>query len=578
MFTDEFRSSIGGERPPKQDFAQLLDEIVVSARGKRTLAEAATSILTLDGRIPAADAAASLSPAEARFIADCGAMPILAASAHPPGTDRSAVLLGISPTGRLRFAGDSLPCRTLRPVATLLVEPGQSRALLQDATPEKAAASAGWECVLPADDPGRLLSILDVVEYAIDHIDPVILYVEEEIFTNFDEYNNLLGRAAVKKPGYILTDLRSRPFAEWTSAERILVASVYLLATARMRVEEFNAQQINLALVEASLRARHETLCRLAGRPVEPVALADLPAAIAALRAAIRPEVFAYRLVNGLTFNKHEHFMRRDAVDLSVAAIPAALSEGLERAFGVASADHATIDSYFGALIAVALAADPVADETELTAYETLLEAIVRSAIAETGSQIGMTRGLRDFHHWAELFRDARFADICNMPPTDYYCAVFAAPDAEATLRHQGALNKIVTAIAQRMTFNSWHYTPGHVPIEAVPEGRHFYVPPRMSDLAVWSDKHHQGHVLASVRYSIRSPAGLVVNGVKQHGLCDLRMMRRDGAPYEIADLLTARRHTAYLRAALQASIDADPRLRPRQIVRAFNKTWYKNV
>lgn len=576
MYLNRDENALRNDKLRSRGFNGLIENVVAVAQTQKTLLEAARIVLTLDGRISDDDAELALTETERHLLTQNGHRKI-----HPvPGTasddDRSDVYIGISPTGRLGFMSGGHDHEKLTAFGRLAIDDSHSCAEQNAKSSFERSAvllrelSSGW-------DQEKLHKMLDRVEFAIDHIDPVVLYVESDMFTNFDSSNNLLGRAAVKSPGYLLTDLRGKALSNWTLAEKMLVASIDILAQANIRVEEFNGQQINLELVGKLLLDRHLVLCELTGVVPSEVALFERPKAIVKMRDAVRSSHFAYRLVNGLSFNKHQHLMRRDAVDLSVKAIPESITNMIVSACGVMVGGSDTIDSYFSRVVEKIFFASGPSGEG-LTFYEELLKIITSSAIRETGSDIGMTRGLRDFRGWARLFREKRYAELCGMPPTNYYCAVFASPDTEQYLRSEDMYNKVLAAIAGRMTFNSWHYTPGHVPKSEIPVDRHYYVPPKMSDLAVWSDQHHQGHVLAQVRYSIRSPGGLIVNGIKQHGTFDLRLMRRDGSAFEIADLLTARRHTACLRAVIQAALDFAGGDENAQTVRAFTKEWYKNA
>jgi long-chain acyl-CoA synthetase len=137
-------------------------------------------------------------------------------------------------------------------------------------------------------------------------------------------------------------------------------------------------------------------------------------------------------------------------------------------------------------------------------------------------------------------------------------------------------LVKILYACSGRMQFNSWHYMPGHCPREAVPADRHFYMPPRMPDLAEWSDQHHAGHSMAEVRYSIRSPAPIEIDGRSYPGMVDLRLYRQRGLPYTDAEFLCALRHTECLRAAFQAFTDHVVRTASGVTIDAFDKDWFK--
>ena len=97
-----------------------------------------------------------------------------------------------------------------------------------------------------------------------------------------------------------------------------------------------------------------------------------------------------------------------------------------------------------------------------------------------------------------------------------------------------------LNAISARMRFNSWHYAPSYFDVANVPEGRGWFTAPRMADIADDSDQHHNGHMHALVRYSIRSPLPIRIDHDVLPGFIDLRLMRQSGEPYREAELMTA--------------------------------------
>lgn len=569
VYSFESESNVG--------FDGLMHEAVLKAQRASSVQQAADIVLTLVGRVARDDAIKMLTAVDRELLENNGSKAIFPHIAGFGALESLSTYMGVTPYGRMRlFQGKACPKHTIA-FAKTQIEPSQYQAYEEKRHQYLAGQDRLARDFFAQAFAQDMRAVIDRVEFAVDHIDPVVIYVNEETFTNFDQYNNLLGRNAVKIPGYLITDLRGKSVDEWSLDERVLISSIHMLATAGVRIEEFNGQQMNLGIVEGVLRTRYADLCALAAEPEQATCLFELPEKIVALRLKVRPDHFAYRLVNGLTFNKHEHYMRRSEVDISVGSMPLRISEQIKSKYDLAPKDFARVDDYFKAVIACLPKNENVCSEN-LTKYEDLLRLIVCSAMEETASDIGMTRGLRDFTQWSEFFLTHRYAELCSMPPTEYYCAVFATAETENLLRGHGSYNKILTAIAGRMTFNSWHYTPGHCPPDQVPADRHFYIPPKMSDLAVWSDKHHQGHVLAQVRYSVRSPGGLQVNGVRQYGTFDLRLMRREGQPYELRELKIARVHTAYLRAVVQAALDASANGGHRHVVQAFTKDWYRSL
>jgi hypothetical protein len=189
-----------------------------------------------------------------------------------------------------------------------------------------------------------------------------------------------------------------------------------------------------------------------------------------------------------------------------------------------------------------------------------------------------MTRGLRNLQMFSDALAQARYADICAWPSTDYFCGVFpSALLLERLAATPDTLVKILYACSGRMQFNSWHYMPGHCPRDAVPADRHFYAPPRMPDIAVWSDQHHPGHVHAGVRHSIRSPAPITLDGVGYPGMIDLRLFRQRGPEYTERELGITLAYTEVLRAFSQAMADYTARTGTALCIGAFGKEWFQS-
>lgn len=569
----EVRSDHDGQHADNTSYSTILHNLISAARNKHSLSEAVSVLITLGGRIDGEDAIYCVNERDSRFIEQFGSREVFIYSDRDNEINCSYPTLVVSELSKVAIQLPNEIFSDFHQVVKIRIDARD----VADFISSIDDVDVIFENVFESRGSNDILDVLDKVEHHIDHIDPVVLHVGQQTFTNFDRFNNLLARPAVKRSGFTLTDLRNRDFKDWSYNEKMIVSCIYILATAKCRIEEFNGQQLNIVRVEAHLRSKYEQLCDEVGLEVEALDLLDLANSIVDLRNRVRSRKFVYRTVNGLTFNKHEHFLDRAGIDLSIGAMPEQLAAAIEVRFGLHRRDHLSIDNFFGAATTAALNQNSQATQT-LTPLEQLFELIVYSAIAETRAHIGMTRGVRDLHRWSALFANHSYVELCDLSPADYYCAVFADQQTEMHLRSANQLSKVFTAIAQRMTFNSWHYTPGHVPIDSVPNDRHFYVPPRMSDLTVWSDSRHQGHILAKVRHCIRSPGGLMVNGTKQHGLFDIRLMRSDGDPFELDDLICARRHTAYLRAVLQAVLDSpQPSANP-AIVQSFTKKYYKNA
>ena len=126
------------------------------------------------------------------------------------------------------------------------------------------------------------------------------------------------------------------------------------------------------------------------------------------------------------------------------------------------------------------------------------------------------------------------------------------------------------------MEYNSWHYTPGHFSKSRVPSDRHFYLPPGMPDFARWSNQHHSGHVLSNVMYSIRSPGSLTCKGRVLPGVFDLRLMRQEGEPYGVRELVGAIAFTRLMGLFHQALYDYVEARECAFRFQSFTKAWFQ--
>jgi len=430
---------------------------------------------------------------------------------------------------------------------------------------------------LSADEYKNMLS---VVKHGIDHIDPILIYTHRSVFTTFAGFNNLLGKNSKPRYGMLLDDLMAGNDRKLNSDEMEFLYCFYVLKQGGFRGEEFCGLQLTCKTLRNYLSSKISTLSALdceSNVALTSSDLIEMAKVCKQLKDKISKDYFVYRKINGLCFYKNERYNLRSVLDFSTNGLPVALTGYIEDTYGVSSGGYVTIDDYFTEVVKRAAENYDVGQEVGLNSIEILLKFVVQSAIEELDSGIGMTRGFRDLlklHNGIEMGAEE---EICGYPSTDYFCAVFLSVDVkELFLKTPGLCSRVATAIAGRMTFNSWHYMPGQF-AEANSDGiRHFYVPPRMTDSAAWSDQHHPGHVLAQVRYAIRSPASLMIAGKKRYGIIDLRLMRQTGLPYSDGEIMRAKEYSSYLKSIYQAVINYSVQNNRALTVDAFDgKEWY---
>lgn len=550
-------------------FRALLDELAEAARGGEPLQDTAARVLTLGGRQPFDEGALGLTHWQREALAVAGSLPLETSRAE--AGEGETWLVGVHDHGRI-VLGTRAPATPHRIFGTVLVD-AETAAEVHRRTAARHAAEAQLdrqvEAWLASIDEEEARRVLAEVRFAIDHVDPVLLYVRDSTFTNLSNGNNLLHPQKHDPRQYVFDGMAAIPHAEWGADEGTLVACFHWALRAGGRGEEFNGRQLTPATLAAELRARIAATSALLGEPApDSASIAELASIARGMRDRVQRTHFASRRINGLTFRKAVEWHPREGAKPRLEDVPRALVEAAN-ARGIDARACSSVDELLAAWTNAAI------DERGEEGLYAVLETITSSAIEELRSDIGMTRGIRDLGIWQRAMEENDVAAASAWPTSEYYCAVF--PSAATFARFESdrpTLLRILNAISRRMEYNSWHYTPGHFDPATVPAGRHFFFPPRMSDITVWGDMHHPGHVLARVRFSIRAPAPIVHAGRTFYGMTDLRLMRMGGAPYTPAEMLRARTYAAYLRGALQA-VAARTAAGERVVVRAFRAEWF---
>lgn len=550
-------------------FRALLDELAAATRDGESLHDTVARVLTLGGRQPFDEGALALTHWQREALAVGGSLPLDASQGRAPRGE--TWLVGVHDHGRVVF-GTATPATPHRVFGTVHVDAGTAAEVRRRAA-ERHAAEADLdrqvETWLAAIDESEARRALAAVRFAIDHVDPVLLYVRDSTFTNLSNGNNLLHPQKNDPRQYAFDAMAAAPHAEWGEDERTLVACFHWALQAGGRGEELNGRQLTPAALAAELRARIASTSALLGEEArDSGSIAELASIARGLRERVQRTHFAWRRINGLTFRKTIDWFPRQGAKPRMENVPRALADAAA-ARGVDASAFGNVDEFIGAWTDAA-----IGEDAEPGLYA-ILEIITRSAIEELRSDIGMTRGIRNLGAWQRAMEANDVETASAWPTSEYYCAVF--PSAATFARFEDdrpTLLRILNAISRRMEYNSWHYMPGHFDPAVTPPGRHFFFPPRMSDITVWGDMHHPGHVLARVRYSIRAPAPIVHGGRKFYGMTDLRLMRMSGAPYTVEEMIRARTYAAYLRAALQAAaarVAAGEGL----VISAFRAEWF---
>lgn len=553
-------------------FAQVIAATKTAVRNATTLREASLILASLGGYQDPAAVFASLTPVQVRAIEITGDSCFTPLDSDHEQTD--VWYLGLWSYGRIYLSHAISDDERCELVGYVHVPSATSALLLEQQEDEDARRLPLLEEMACAYETLGAHHILESARFMLDHIEPSMFFIGDHVHSNFGPVNDLLPRDGAELPGYLFNDLRTRPFAEWTERQKTIVFGLYLIRRSGFRCEEFSGRQLTLPELDGWLEDKRNTYCALVQAEGSAVDLLGRADELFAAKQATKRTHFTYRIVNGMNFNKREALGRRSDICLAVARLPRAYTRFVASEFKVHAERHLSIDTYARSTIDSLLL--DVRNDGFDAAFERLLGCLVKSATEELNSDIGMSRSPRDLFAWASALAAQDYAQICAWASTEYFTAVYASSEyegrAEVTAKD---LYASLYSIAGRMTYNSWHYAPGQCPVEAIPDGRHFFFPPRMSDIGVASNQHHGGHVLAKINHSIRSPAGLLINGVKHYGLVDLRFVRCSGAPYEYSDLVRSRELTALARAVYQALLNRSVQDKRSYRVEAYTKEWY---
>jgi hypothetical protein len=384
-----------------------------------------------------------------------------------------------------------------------------------------------------------------------EHMAPLIYYVGDRCISNF--YN--VGKSGFAPEMTLADALRHvvdrRDCADIEPLTAIYCLHLLLRSGSYTRLEEQNASQLSRpALMEFfdAKAAYYEDRCGCAvDKTFVAASLPKKASLLASMRETIAARKRFVRLINGTNLRKREAVLDLSppAADTRIApTMPSANVLAILRCClpPDASVEELFAPEGFGRLLGTSLL--PQAHISSFgSLIEYLLDRVVAEAVQSTHSDIGMTRSARDYRRFAYAVGHRQAVEASGWSQAEYFCHV--APSAALRKSVAGkTLFMTLNAISARMRFNSWHYAPSYFDPADIPAGRGWFTAPRMADIADDSDQHHTGHIHAIVRYSIRSPLPLSLNGDVLPGFIDLRLMRQSGKPYEERELITAIAYT----------------------------------
>lgn len=555
-------------------FAEILSGTVAKARAGSDAAEVVRIALTLDGRLPEDVGLRAITSADLGVIELVRHSPVgLAPDADADLGDR----LFLTRTGRLTVRLDGVPAP---PDADLLgtlqwgqEKPDDFRTRWQHTQAETENALRALHRELALEPVDRIHERIRRIEFAIVHMAPVQIYVNDRVYSNLGKSSNLPGKSlSVDNEESLLNIWRRTPVAEWTPEDACFVAclNALLLSGPPVRAEEFNGAQLDPTTLEQFL------LERIVGYGARPPAdrsassllnLEERAVTCAQLRErALAGGLVPHRVVSGLNLHKREHLMTAPALLLDA---PAPMTVELTDLLGIDVAPGTRIDSLAPAFTDLAgRLVDAPAPQAFSTAFEAVIHQLLMAAAEAFDADVAMSRGPQRF----DPLRAEPGTDPLGLRTGDFYCCVAprqAFVDWFGTDR-QGLI-RALSSYSARMRFNTWHYLPhGLSIVERNPGRDDWFFAPTMADVTDWSDQHHTGHVVFGVRYAIRVPFGIEFDGRPLLGLYDFRLMRVSAPPFTVAQLRQAIASAMILRQLYQAMAPYEP------VVIDFGKPWYE--
>jgi hypothetical protein len=531
-----------------------IEKLIADAAGRIDADTAAALLhrgLTLDGRIEWDAALTAMSAAE-RYACDR-----IVARQHSPSLRTGTLSLAFRPHGRLYL----LPREEFEAQAEALtqlchVELDEDemrtyhvlRRSAQQALERERAEICADLSVEGFD------SVCSELAFVAEHMAPLIYYVGERCISNF--YN--VGKSGYA-PEMTLADALQHVAERCEHADIEPLTAIHCLhlvlrSGSYTRLEELNASQLSRRAVLDFFDAKavyYEECCDCAAEKHFGIAsLREKASLLARMREIIATRKRFIRLINGTSLRKREAVLPLAPPSAHAAAIPIIPSDNVFAVLRRCLPRGSSVEGLFDPKQFERLLGADLVPQEQISSFDScleyLLDRVVAEAVRSTNSDIGMTRSARDYRRFAKAVRGRQTSEASGWSQAEYFCHVVPSAALRKSFSPK-ALFMALNAISARMRFNSWHYAPSYFDVAEIPAGRGWFTAPRMADIADDSDHHHIGHIHAVVRYSIRSPLPLRMNGEVLPGFIDLRLMRQSGEPYGQPDLITAIAYTEVL-------------------------------
>lgn len=392
------------------------------------------------------------------------------------------------------------------------------------------------------------------IGYYLNHMAPVIYYVGDHVYSNFDYLNNLTSNRINFKKNNLFEYWDSEDYRSWDKEDLIFICFLdYLLESGiQTRCEEFNAKQISLKILEKYFDIKHDEYLS------EGIVISDYnyESSLESKAQSLKKE-FAlacdgrtvYRYINGLSLQKEERYLDDESLRAELPEY-SSINQMLKNSFN--------LDFYFEYEYENSLMKYYSANGKDCeSAFLSLLKAILKCVSNDTKSDLAFSRFFCDIGLLIRLTKEQKYQEICDLNPRHYYCYVLPGDNMVRKMPSVITAN-VAMAATTRMLYNGWHYMPANfLSSQSVDNSkREYYFSAVLPDVAKLDKYHHVGHVKSEVNNTIRIPGELWINGREFKSLMDLRLMRQGDEEYTISDLKKALKAFKYVQIAEQKLID----------------------
>lgn len=579
-------------RLQRNGIKNLLDTLVGSLDIKTLPArDVLVTLLTFGGRLPLSLALDGLTTRERAAILYILAQPDARLSGQPGGTS-TVYSVAYDRMGRVRLhhvsRSEDVPEFEEFRIGDLEIPSDVEEAIMEEVARERALEDlyhAGLLAELTqAEAEGRLSEILRSVRDWVSHVEAVHFYVDGETFAHSETLRNLVGR-----PGALLEGLEDQPVASWPRALQLLVFGIWCLCLSgrSIRLEEFCCRQLTATELHKWLLQKAAEYMQAEAIEIHPTFCRTGFEAMARLVNELRQrcdtgKTTRFRRMNGLTYVKQERLAPQNFQCEFNRDLPRVISSFMEQELDLANVNS---DSQAELRRATWAAIEMDNREEELrdhSSLERLLESIVLSAAIESRSDYAMSSSLRDLSSLKPAPGKEPQTGPLSLTKDAFFCCALPHPELIAILPKE-ELSTILRRVAARMEYNRWHFIVGNLDPAYIPANRHYFYPPIIPDISVWSDQQHRGHASVGVRYTVRVPGPpvyappLQLWGLSYRGFYDIRLVRQEAPPFSRREMAVAMQHCLYVGAVIETLKEAwEKGVMP--VISGFRPAWYRDA